>query len=53
MAALCSALCSTTSRQMDLLLVVFSYSRDYKLDADFLVHIECSSTFIHNKIVYG
>ncbi len=35
MAALYSALCSTTLRQMDLLFVVNSYSRDYKLDAAF------------------
>ncbi len=36
MAALCSALCSTILRQMDLLFVVYSYSRDYKLEAAFL-----------------
>ncbi len=35
MAAFCPGLCSTTLRQMDLLFVVFSYSRD-KLDAAFL-----------------
>ncbi len=44
MAAICSALCSTTLRQMDLLFVVYSYSRDYKVDAAF-------STFMHNTFV--